>query len=261
MCSCQITGILSEIPCVQVFPSDCCCQPRSAKISAGRRQGVMAVPESQACNLLNPVAWEFSCWMNDSSTVKTCNLQRKMESCVCEGLSAGGDDYWTTAWHISEHTTWHGEMESEGVDRGGGGEQWRCDRIRGCLKREETRLPRRFRPHWVFFIYFFYRLHNMCHVCYLRCPAAVSLLGNATAMKRRCDSLCRTCYYSPKASLWSCSLPNELAHKSPSLCSIFSGFVAKRTEGLKQLNLSPVIIGDYEHLDVLLFRITERGGQ
>lgn len=101
----------------------------------------------------------------------------------------------------------------------------------------------------------------MQRVCYLRCPAAAVLLGNATTMKLCCDSLCRTCYYSPRATIWSFSVPNEPAHKSPSLCSIFLDFVVNWAEGLHQLNLSPVIIGYYKHLDILLFRIIEKGGQ
>lgn len=109
--------------------------------------------------------------------------------------------------------------------------------------------------------FFFNRLHNMQHVCYLGCPAAAVLLGNTTAMKWCCDSLCRTCYYSPKATIWSFSIPNEQPRKSSSLCSIFMDFVANWDEGLNRLNLSPVIIGDYKHLDILLFRIIERGGQ
>lgn len=101
----------------------------------------------------------------------------------------------------------------------------------------------------------------MQRVCYLGRPAAAVLLGNTTAMELCCDSLCRTCYYFPKATIWSFSIPNEQAYKSPSLCSIFQDFAANWTEGLSQLNLSPVIIGDYKHLDILLFRIIERGGQ
>lgn len=43
--------------------------------------------------------------------------------------------------------------------------------------------------------------------------------------------------------------------------AIFLEFVANCFEGLNQLNLSPVIMGDYKHLDILLFRIKEMGGQ
>lgn len=110
-------------------------------------------------------------------------------------------------------------------------------------------------------VFFLNCLHNMQFVCYFGCPAAALLPGKATPMKLCCDSLCRTCYYSPKATIWSFSIPYQQACKSHGLCSIFLDFVANWAEGLNQLNLSPVIIGDYEHLDILLFSITETGGR
>lgn len=167
-----------------------------------------------------------------------------------------GYDYWMTASYISEHTMWNSEIRSKGGEGGcNGGEQWRRDTFRGCLKRESQAVGRDL-GHTGFFNH----SHNMQCVCYLRCPAAAILLGNATAIKLRRDSLCRTCYYFPKATIWSFRVPNEQAQKSLSLHGIFLGFVANWTEGLNRLNLSPVIIGDYEHLDILLFSIVERSG-
>ena len=57
-------------------------------------QGNTAEPKSQTCNRLNLAAGaiqrQFSCWINDSSSVKTCDCQRQMRKLCLRGLSACG---------------------------------------------------------------------------------------------------------------------------------------------------------------------------
>lgn len=57
------------------------------------------------------------------------------------------------------------------------------------------------------------------------------------------------------------SHPYQAVSQIPQFLEHFPGFVANWAERLNQHNLSPIIISDYKHLDILLFRITERGGQ
>lgn len=85
---------------------------------------------------------QFSRSTNDSSSVKTCDCQRKMGNCVCKVYQhVANKRIWLLndcIIHFWTYNVKRGDMEQ---GRGSGGvEQGRCDRIRGCVKREETRL-------------------------------------------------------------------------------------------------------------------------
>lgn len=108
--------------------------------------GDLAEPKSRPCNLLNlasrAIQRQFSCWINDSSSVKTCDCQRKMGNCVCEVYQhVANRRIWLLNDCIIHFWTYNVKRGDMARGRGGSGvEQGRCDRIRGCVKREETRL-------------------------------------------------------------------------------------------------------------------------
>lgn len=99
----------------------------------------------------------------------------------------------------------------------------------------------------------FNRLHNMRRVCHLGCPAAAAaaLLGNTTAVKWCRELYCRTCYYSPRATLSSFASTAGRPTNPPFFFfffgNIFQIFAANRPHRLNQLNLSPIIKSDYKH--------------
>lgn len=281
MCLCCSAGIKAEVLSVEVAAAAACdwgCQPWTPQISTRWHRGDMAEPKSQTCSLLNLAActvWkQFSCWMNDSSSKnmwlskeveegkKMCFVRfimlikpRKPHSSVRIWLP---NDCVTHFWECFVRKGRYGAKEGKRLSKTA--KMWQNQEI--CEK-GRNQAVRRYLGHAGFFFFVFFKncLHNMQFVCYFGCPAAALLPGNPTPMKLCCDSLCRTCYYSPKATIWSFSIPYQQACKSHGLCSIFLDFVANWAEGLNQLNLSPVIIGDYEHLDILLFSITGTGGR
>ena len=149
---------------------------------------------------------------------KMRDCQRKTGNCVCEVYQrAANGRIWLLndcIIHFWTYNVKQGDTErGEGRRRSRTGEMWQNQGM--CEKGGKTRLRRRYLGHTEFFFFFLNSSHNMQRVCYLGCPAAAVLQGNATTVKLCFDSLCRTCYYSPKATIWSFSLPNEWASQIP----------------------------------------------
>lgn len=129
-----------------------------------------------------------------------------------------------------------------------------------CETKETLLCGEIFRPHCCFIFFSFNGgLNNMQRVFYFSCPAAVlqgehnesipwPLTQNVPLFSQGNNLIIQ--HFWP-AGLWISAV----------FKSIFLEIVANCFEGLNQINLSPVIIGDYKHLDILLFRIKEMGGQ
>lgn len=226
MCLCHSSGVRTKVFRVQVVPlliaavsPDC---HRSAPgDTRGKWQSTksknMQPPESSACT-----QGKFSCWINDSSFVKNLWLSEEDGKLCLQGLSACAQQEdmiieWLhhTFLNIQCETGRYGAREGKRWSRTG--KMWQNQ---GMCKKGGNQAVGRYLGHTG--VFFFNRLHNMQLVCYLGCPAAAALLGNATTMKLCCDSLCRTCYYSPKATIWSFSVPNEQTHKSLWVFVVFS---------------------------------------
>lgn len=86
MCSCHSTGVKIKVLIVQVVPLPL--SVMTAKDQQLVTPGDTTEPKFQPCAHLNLAARafqrQFSCRINDSSSVKTCDCHSKMENCVCE---------------------------------------------------------------------------------------------------------------------------------------------------------------------------------
>lgn len=192
---------------------------------------------------------------------KTCDCRRKMGNCVCEVYQrAANRRIWLLndcIIHFWTYNVKQGDMErGEGRRRSRTREMWQNQGM--CEKGGKTRLRWRYLGHTGLF---FFKIART--ICSVSATLDVQLLPFSRVTRLQWN-YAATPYAEhaiilPKQqSDHSASLTSK-PHKSPSLCSIFLDFAANWAEGLNQLNLSPVIIADYKHLDILLFRITERG--
>lgn len=120
------------------------------------------------------------------------------------------------------------------------------------------------KPHWFFFSFFLFNdcLHNLHSLQLSSCcccsPERAQWNYTVTPYAER------AIIFQRQQSDHSAFLTSRLSDPGGLFFffrAIFLEFVANCFEGLNQLNLSPVIMGDYKHLDILLFRIKEMGGQ
>lgn len=159
----------------------------------------MAEPKSQTWILLNLAtrADSEANLMQNKWFIQNVIVRGRLKIVFVRFISMwpkGGYDYWMTVSYISEHTMWNWEIWSKGGKRWSiTGKMWQNQ---GKCEKGGKQAAVRFLGHMGFF---FNRLHNMQHVCFLGCPAAGVLLGNATAMKLCCESLFQNMLFiSPK---------------------------------------------------------------
>lgn len=171
----------------------------------------MAEPKSQTCDRplqSGRIQPQLSCWINDSSPIKTWLSEEDEELCLW-GLSACGqqEDMIIEWLHLSiQCETGDVEQGREAAkqsreDVTESGDVWK-GREPGCCEI--------FRPHRVVLI--------ACTICYMSASLDVQLLPFSWVAQLQwndADSFCITCHSSPKATLWSfVSTPGRLTHVS-----------------------------------------------